>query len=354
MAATARRMLSQRGLRFGHIVACIGMTAGMVPTAIASPDAVRQRMHPPLVAAHRGGYFESGNPLAKVRASLRAGKADIVEVDLRLTRDGVVVVSHDASAFKSGDCLGDIATFTYAALSACADAANAAAVPRWESLLDVVHGRAIVNAEFKTVAVVAPAIRLVEAAHAKPWVYFQATGDLTKYRLAREFDRDVALLLKVTSDAEIGRAIALHDPHLIVLELDRDFVTPQRVTRIHAAGMLASVNSFRYQFTAERFGASCDRVFAMGVDISVSNNPTGCAEQSNVWRSDGFASDGESLDRQHLRGYFGGSKLALELCLAGIVLLICAVAARVGRPLWRSALGSATWRKPTPGVNPPF
>lgn len=311
-----------------------------------------QRMHPPLVAAHRGGYFEPGNSLAKVRETLQAGKADIVEIDLRLTRDGVVVVSHDASAFKSGDCHGDVSTFTYAALEACSEAANVASIPRFDSLLELVHGKAIVNAEFKTDTVVDPAIRIVEAAHAKQWVYFQATGELTKYLEARDFDRDVALLLKVTSDAQIERAIALHDPHLLVLELDRDFVTPERVARIHAAGMLASENSFRYQFTAERFSASCDRVFSMGVDISVSNNPTACAEQRKAWRSVGVASDGGLLDRQHLRGYFGGSKIALELAFAGLVLLLSALATRVVRRATRARRAWMDIKRVHSGLHP--
>lgn len=335
--ATGLRLLpkaqgGQRIRRIGPAVAwvwlgaCIGTASGST-----APDALRARLHPPIVAAHRGGYFETGSPLAKVRATLKTSSADVLEIDLRRTRDGVVVVSHDASAFKSGECEEDVETLTYAALAACAAAAHVDTVPRFEAVLDEVRGRAVVNAEFKTESVIVPAIRIVETANAKSWVYFQATGDLTKYRIARQLDPEVALLLKVTSDAEIERAIALHDPHLPVLELDRDFVTPQRVARIHAGGMLASVNSFRYQFTAERFSASCERVFEMGVDIAVSNNAASCSMQRGAWSANGRVTDGSPLDRRHLRGYFGGSKLALELFFAGLALLVAALAVRFAR-----------------------
>jgi hypothetical protein len=191
---------------------------------------------------------------------------------------------------------------------------------RLVDVLDLVRGQAVVNAEFKTQDVIEPAIRIVEARHAWSWVYFQATGDLTKYRMARRIDPTIALLLKVTSDDEIRQAIALHDPHLVILELDRDFITPQRVSRIHEAHMLVSENSFRYPFTEERFTASCDRVFGLGVDIAVTNNPAGCAAQRGTWRNGGVAGS-SPFDRQHLRAYFGGNKYALELFLAGIGLL---------------------------------
>lgn len=308
--------------------------AGCASNLHAAPvgtNSLQNFLEPPVVAAHRGGYFEQGSPLDKIKATLSTGSAQVLEMDLRLTRDGVVIVAHDGTIQGSGQCTGPVDSFTYDALSACQLALDRKPTTRFADVLDAVRGRAVINAEFKTAAVIAPAIGLVKASHASSWVYFQATGDLTKYRIARQIDEDVALLLKVTSDDEIRQAIALHDPHLVVLEMDRDFVTAQRVARVHAAGLLVSENSFRYQFTAERFTASCDHTFSLGVDIAVTNNASSCAAQRGAWIS-GHAEQYSSIfDRQHLRADFRGNKRALELFALGLVLLLVVLAIQVLR-----------------------
>ncbi len=308
----------------------IGLALACCSTdACATQDADNALAHllaPPVVAAHRGGYFEPGNPLQKIQATLNAGNAQVLEIDLRLTLDGVVIVSHDAETSGHSACVGPVESFTYAALAACQRRIGKEPTTRFEDVLDAVNGRAVVNAEFKTPEVIAPAIAMVEARHAKSWVYFQATGDLTKYHLARQLDAEVALLLKVTSDDGIQEAIALHDPHLMILELDRDFVTPQRVSQIHAANMLVSENSFRYQFTEERFRASCNRVFERGIDIAVTNNASRCARQRGTWQTNLTRSDSNPFDRQHVRADFRAHKHAAELLLGSFGAALIALA----------------------------
>lgn len=317
----------------GRFLAAIVLVLACFSTSLrATPsdgDTLRQRLVSPVVAAHRGGYFELGSPLKKIQATLKADTARVLEIDLRLTRDGVVIVSHDED-ITGGGCFGNVDKITYAALSTCERAIAGQPITRFEDVLTAVNGLAVVNAEFKTEEVIAPAIGIVKSRHAQSWVYFQATGDLTKYQIARRIDADIALLLKVNSDDEIRQAIALHDTHLVILEMDRDFVTPQRISRIHAAGMLVSENSFRYQFTGERFTASCDRVFGLGVDIAVTNNPSSCAAQRRAWQKDLSGHDSNPFDRQHLRADFGGNKYALELFFAGIALLGIALILRAG------------------------
>lgn len=295
---------------------------------MATTADVRDRLTPPVVAAHRGGFFEDGSPAQKVQATLKNGTAQVLEIDLRLTADGIVIVSHDDNLKSTGGCAGTVETLSYAAIALCQRFIGKEPAIRFDEILNAVDGRAVVNAEFKTQEVIAPAIALVKAKGATPWVYFQATGDLTKYRMARQVDPDIALLLKVTSDAEIAQAIALHDPHVVVLEMDRDFVTPKRVGQIHAAHMLVSENSFRYQFTEERFTANCDRVFGLGIDIAVTNNASSCFAQRGTWQTHLAGLSIHPFDRQHLRGDFRAHKLILQLLAAGIALLVGVVLLR--------------------------
>jgi glycerophosphoryl diester phosphodiesterase len=71
----------------------------------------------PLVFAHRGGSaLAPENTIAAFDTGLSLG-ADGLELDVRLSRDGVVVVHHDASLDRTTDVRGDVSAFTAAELS---------------------------------------------------------------------------------------------------------------------------------------------------------------------------------------------------------------------------------------------
>jgi glycerophosphoryl diester phosphodiesterase len=85
--------------------------------------AAEHRPHPvlrrdrPLVFAHRGGArLAPENTVAAFREGLARG-ADGLELDVRLSRDGVVVVHHDASVDRTTDGRGRVADLTADALA---------------------------------------------------------------------------------------------------------------------------------------------------------------------------------------------------------------------------------------------
>ncbi|MFA5321328.1 MAG: glycerophosphodiester phosphodiesterase family protein [Smithella sp.] len=83
-----------------------------------SPLAYEWLMDPdstgPLVAAHRGAHKDAPeNSLAAIRAASLLG-ADFVEVDVRHTLDGVLVLMHDSNASRTTGLDAEINTLTYA------------------------------------------------------------------------------------------------------------------------------------------------------------------------------------------------------------------------------------------------
>jgi glycerophosphoryl diester phosphodiesterase len=71
----------------------------------------------PLVFAHRGGSgLAPENTIAAFDTGLALG-ADGLELDVRLSRDGIVVVHHDASLDRTTDAQGDVSALTAAELS---------------------------------------------------------------------------------------------------------------------------------------------------------------------------------------------------------------------------------------------
>jgi glycerophosphoryl diester phosphodiesterase len=73
---------------------------------------------PPLIIAHRGNSSEQPeNTRAAFESALQLG-APLVELDVRLTRDGVAVVIHDATLDRTTDGVGLVAQHTLAEIQA--------------------------------------------------------------------------------------------------------------------------------------------------------------------------------------------------------------------------------------------
>ncbi|WJV44194.1 glycerophosphodiester phosphodiesterase family protein [Streptomyces flavofungini] len=71
-----------------------------------------------MTAAHRGQWRKAPeNSLAALRAAFADG-AEIVEADIRLTKDGVPVLMHDATVDRTTDGTGRVADLSYARLRA--------------------------------------------------------------------------------------------------------------------------------------------------------------------------------------------------------------------------------------------
>ncbi|MGW1145449.1 glycerophosphodiester phosphodiesterase [Streptomyces sp. NPDC002454] len=117
-----------------------------------------------LTIGHRGVMgVEPENTLRSFRAAERAG-LDVIELDLHLSKDGALVVMHDARVDRTTDGSGAIADQTLEQLRAL-DAGLGERVPVFEEVLDAV--RSPLQAEIKDVAA---ARSLAEVLHARDLV----------------------------------------------------------------------------------------------------------------------------------------------------------------------------------------
>ncbi|WP_181796685.1 glycerophosphodiester phosphodiesterase family protein [Streptomyces sp. WELS2] len=102
-----------------------------------------------LTIGHRGVMgVEPENTLRSFVAAQRAG-LDLIELDLHLSKDGALVVMHDAEVDRTTDGSGPIAEKTLSELRAL-DAGRGERVPVFEEVLEAV--RAPLQAEIKDVA----------------------------------------------------------------------------------------------------------------------------------------------------------------------------------------------------------
>ena len=127
----------------------------------------------PTIVAHRGASSSRPeNTLVAFEEAARLG-ARVVELDVRLSRDGVAVVVHDPTVDRTTDGTGAVHELTAAELGAlnAGTPEHPAAVPALAEVLDLLSGRAAVALEIKNLpgepAYEADGESIVRAAHAE-------------------------------------------------------------------------------------------------------------------------------------------------------------------------------------------
>lgn len=113
-----------------------------------------------MVVAHRSGGLQAGkarfaeNSLAALADAIAAG-AEMVEVDVRRSADGVYVVMHDTWLDRTTDCRGEVVRRTLAELRTCRLVVEATRAPTGETVstlaefLAAARGRIMVNIDNK-------------------------------------------------------------------------------------------------------------------------------------------------------------------------------------------------------------
>lgn len=168
----------------------LAMTAGL-----AQASDLRERLYDPtagvMVVAHRACHAPAPsrglaapvpeNSLAALERCVALG-VDMVEIDVRRTQDGALVVMHDARVDRTTNGRGKVADLTLGELQAlrlvAGDQVSSAAPPTLCAFLTAARGRILVNLDIKDAALLPAIARLVRDVGAGDWVLFKARADL--------------------------------------------------------------------------------------------------------------------------------------------------------------------------------
>lgn len=141
------------------LAACAGPSPAATPAPTAAPapaPTATPAPATPLVVAHRGGAaLAPENTLGAFRNAVKLG-VDMVECDVHLSKDGELVVMHDADLSRTTDGKGLISSMALAELTGLNAAARfsggwptAEPIPTLGEVLDAVKGKAMVQIEIK-------------------------------------------------------------------------------------------------------------------------------------------------------------------------------------------------------------
>jgi glycerophosphoryl diester phosphodiesterase len=193
-----------------------------------------------VVVAHRGlGYLAPRNTLSAVRAAVIMG-VDMIEVDVRLTSDGVSVLLHDSDVDSVTNGTGDIDAMTLAQAQALEVTPNGELVgdfsceriPTFGEMLRLAAGRIDIMVDLKAGA--AEAALVIEA----EGMVSQAVmlGSQTELDEARAAVPDLRIMIRPLEHAEIQPLWDAYVPVPDVVHIDPGFDDPETIDLIHSLG----------------------------------------------------------------------------------------------------------------------
>lgn len=219
------------------------------------------------VLAHRGSAGLDGT-IAGAERSIALG-VEILEMDVRLTRDGRAVILHDASVNRTTDGRGPVAAMTLEELKRLDAGVKfgrpGERVPTVEELLAAVRGRAWVTLELKVVAAADRVVEAIREAGAFAWVVVRSPE---LQRLGALKKAEPRLLTGAMAppnadpDALAALGIAAWTPS------SNAGLSRETVARFHAAGLAVWA-------TLCNDPAEMRRLAALGVDGIITDDPEG-------------------------------------------------------------------------------
>ncbi len=232
----------------------------------------------PLVISHRTNMGTlPENTLAGVEGAIRDG-ADGVEIDVRATADGEIVLLHDANLARTTDTDGALSERTRGQLrDVRVEPLHAyqqpEAIPTLRETLAAIEGRAILVIEIKEPGLEERVARLVDEANAAEWCWVWAfSPEVCAAMAATRPELPISLNWGMTSAASYG-----HDPVTVAsnlslagISLAHRLVDASIVARAHDAGLRVStwtVNDLE----------DVDRVRDAGVDAICGDVPAAIA-----------------------------------------------------------------------------
>ncbi|AWO02112.1 glycerophosphodiester phosphodiesterase [Chitinophaga alhagiae] len=215
------------------------------------------RQHPErvMVAAHRGPHINHPeNSLAAIREAIRLG-VDIVELDVRETKDGVLVLMHDKTITRTTGQPGGTQDYTYAQLRQFPLLHNGQPtterIPTLEAALQLVKDHILIDIDFKADG--AEAARKTCALLRTTGTTTQALFFLYDYKEAtqlRSWDAQVPIMPRAYNPVET--AAILQMGKFPAIHIDESFYSAAVAGSIRNAGARVWLNALGKYDKAEQ------------------------------------------------------------------------------------------------------
>lgn len=242
---------------------------------VPSEFAPLPRLHHPIaVIGHRGGRaLAPENTLAAIRNAIKLG-ADYVELDIRATRDGQLVIMHDRSVDRTTNGTGDVKELDFATIRALDAGSKFSAqyagekVPTFDECLALCKGKINIYVDHKEAPTDQVLAAIKKHGMEKHVVVYNGTDGLKAWK---QLDSHIPVMPSLPHEYRHAGGIAEYEKILPAEVLDGNIVewTKELVDEAHAAGVKVYVDNLGPNDTPEGFRKS----IAMGVDGIQTDHP---------------------------------------------------------------------------------
>jgi glycerophosphoryl diester phosphodiesterase len=196
-----------------------------------------------LVASHRATHDRyPENSLKAIEESIRIG-VDIIEIDVKVSKDGIPFLMHDGTVDRTTTGKGDPEECTWEELQKLfiVDKGKQTTfkIPSLEEALKLAYGKILVDLDLKTDRI-ENVIEVVNKTDTEDIVFF-FDSDYNVLTLVQKANKDFLIMPRAHSLAEADSAIALFDPP--VVHVDFSFYTTECVRAIQSSNARVWINA---------------------------------------------------------------------------------------------------------------
>lgn len=199
-----------------------------------------------LVTAHRAAHNKyPENSIAAIKEAIRIG-VDVVELDVRSTKDSVLVIMHDGTITRTTGQPGAVRDYTYQQLQAFRLLFNGQPteekIPTFEEALKLLKGKAMLDIDFKEASPEAAkkTCALVEATQTAPQVlFFLYAAKYAPY--LHDLDPNIPIMPR-SHNAEETEKI-MQQGKYAAIHIDDSFYSDSLMSRVRAHGERVWINA---------------------------------------------------------------------------------------------------------------
>ncbi len=230
-----------------------------------------------LIAAHRGAHIGNcENSILSTKQSIKLG-VDIIELDVKVTKDGIPVLMHDGSIDRTTNGKGKVEDYTLAELKQFRlrnwlGILTDETIPTFEEVLKVAKGKIMIDVDLKT-GTLEPVVEVIKRMEMQDQVFY-FDNDYDALLSIRKMDEKSMFMPRAYSYEMADSALKVFNP--VVVHIDPKFYTEKVTTLIRENGARIWINSLgeadgmmRYGDMKEVFG----KLTIYGANIIQTNEP---------------------------------------------------------------------------------
>ncbi len=260
------------------LIACISGISGCNPPQqpVTAYTTLNDCVYDPMckdrmALGHRGtgsyNLWATENTLAAYEYAWKMG-ADSIEIDVRKTKDGALVIMHDGTVTKTAFGTGRVEDMTLVEIKALKmrrlnPDMPAQTIPTFMETLEFLKGKTLIDVDMKTDDMPA-IINEIASAGMLDSAYLGGIGSVAQADLARSVNPAIAIMPKIETPDQAKDFIENASP-IAFFEIEYENAVPELVDYIHSNGVKIHINSLlNYDFMGR---AGFSMVFDRGADI---------------------------------------------------------------------------------------